>query len=36
LVEMGIDSISLSPDTVIRTAQVVLDAEQPQAAHLTR
>jgi pyruvate,water dikinase len=34
LVEMGIDSISLSPDTVIRTAQVVWDAEQPRAAHL--
>jgi pyruvate, water dikinase len=28
LVEMGIDSISLNPDTVLRTAQAVLEAEQ--------
>jgi pyruvate,water dikinase len=28
LVEMGIDSISLNPDTVLLTAQAVLDAEQ--------
>jgi pyruvate,water dikinase len=28
LVEMGIDSISLNPDTVLRTIPIVLDAEQ--------
>jgi pyruvate,water dikinase len=30
LVEFGIDSISLNPDTVIHTAQIVLEAEQSQ------
>lgn len=28
LVELGIDSISLNPDTVLKTARFILDAER--------
>jgi pyruvate,water dikinase len=28
LVELGIDSMSLNPDSVVRTTQAVLDLEQ--------
>jgi hypothetical protein len=33
LVELGIDSISLNPDSLVRTTQVVLDLEERLAAH---
>ncbi|HSL25529.1 MAG TPA: phosphoenolpyruvate synthase, partial [Acidimicrobiia bacterium] len=36
LVEMGIDSISLNPDTVIRTAQLVAEAEKARELAPTR
>ena len=36
LVEQGIDSISLNPDTAIKTALRVVDAEARQAARVTR
>jgi pyruvate,water dikinase len=37
LVDCGIDSISLNPDTVLRTTEVILDAERElQAAEVRR
>jgi pyruvate,water dikinase len=33
LVEIGIDSMSLNPDTVLKTTQLVLETEQRLGKH---